>query len=580
MKNTPDAARSSGRGLRFVGWTLLTCFLSYISWQYLTPPVMDFLYPSSQLPIITPLPTEGQAPTHTPDMQFTTPAPTTEPTPVAPRPTAQALAQTRPDAFGVKHEVFQSGKAASGYTRQTPISFQDASTYTDVEGVLTFRGNHYRNGGAYGTIDENPSSLLKMWEKNIGAIDKWTGVGWNGQPAVVRWDEKMRQMMNLYPDKKAKEGLIEVIYATLDGNIYFLDLEDGTPTRDPIVLGFPIKGSVSVDPRGYPLLYTGQGIAKNGERRGDMGYHIYSLIDQKKLFFFSGYDPLALRYWGACDSSPLVDGATDTLIAGMENGLFLTFDLNTVYEPENAYIAVSPVVTTYRYSSPYSKVLGIENSPAVYDHYAYFADNSGLVTCLDLNTMTPVWTRFLTDDTDASIVIEEVDGKVYLYTGCEVDQQGQGGSAYLRKLDAMTGEILWERAIPARYVPDLNGGLMATPVCGRGDLAHLVIYTIAMPNGHGGLMLALDKVTGSIVWEKTMQQYAWSSPTAVYDEQGKGYLVQCDASGVVHLIEGISGQTLATLKLNGNVEGSPAIFDNLFVVGTRSRTIYGIRIGA
>ncbi len=29
----------------------------------------------------------------------------------------------------------------------------------------------------------------------------------------------------------------------MDGNVYFLDLEDGTPTRDKIVLGMPIKGT-------------------------------------------------------------------------------------------------------------------------------------------------------------------------------------------------------------------------------------------------------------------------------------------------------------------------------------------------
>ena len=27
----------------------------------------------------------------------------------------------------------------------------------------------------------------------IGYLDSWTGVGWNGQPAIVNWDENLRK---------------------------------------------------------------------------------------------------------------------------------------------------------------------------------------------------------------------------------------------------------------------------------------------------------------------------------------------------------------------------------------------------
>jgi hypothetical protein len=47
----------------------------------------------------------------------------------------------------------------------------------------------------------------------------------------------------------------------------------------------------------------------------------------------------------------------------------------------------------------------------------------------------------------------------------------------------------------------------------------------------------------------------------------------------MRLLEGKTGEILDTLQLNGNVEGSPAIFDNKIVVGTRSRAIYCIEIG-
>lgn len=126
---------------------------------------------------------------------------------------------------------------------------------------------------------------------------------------MVRWSDEQRAQMNLNAEKKGKTGLIEVIYGTLDGKIYFLDAEDGQPTRDPINLGYPIKGSVSIDPRGYPLLYVGQGIPNNGDKRNTIGWRIYSLVDQAELYVQPGLTDLAHRKWGAFDSVCLVDGA-------------------------------------------------------------------------------------------------------------------------------------------------------------------------------------------------------------------------------------------------------------------------------
>jgi len=65
-------------------------------------------------------------------------------------------------------------------------------------------------------------------------------VGWTGQPSIVRWDDSTKNAMNINPQKKSKKGLTEVIYATMDGKIYFLDLEDGKPAREPINIGFSL----------------------------------------------------------------------------------------------------------------------------------------------------------------------------------------------------------------------------------------------------------------------------------------------------------------------------------------------------
>jgi len=101
--------------------------------------------------------------------------------------------------------------------------------------------------------------------------------------------------------------LVEVIYPTLDGNIYFLDLSDGNQTRDPIEIGYSTKGTGMIDPRGYPILYTGQGLNQNGDEFAHHKYRIFSLIDQSEIYSITGTTPEAFRIWGAFDPSGLLD---------------------------------------------------------------------------------------------------------------------------------------------------------------------------------------------------------------------------------------------------------------------------------
>ena len=149
----------------------------------------------------------------------------------------------------------QNGTRVDSYARTPQIHMGLSGEYSAVEGVTTFRGNNYRDSAAYGNIPDDPEELEIVWSVAISQIDDWGGVGWTGQCAIVRWPEETVRVMNVREEKQGGP-LTEVIYATLDGRIYFLDLYDGQATRPAINVGAPIKGSVTVDPRGYPLLYV------------------------------------------------------------------------------------------------------------------------------------------------------------------------------------------------------------------------------------------------------------------------------------------------------------------------------------
>ena len=57
---------------------------------------------------------------------------------------------------------------------------------------------------------------------------------------------------------KGKDDLVEVIYACMDGYVYFLDLETGEATRDPLYLGFTFKGQVHLIPEVIQLCMWAQ----------------------------------------------------------------------------------------------------------------------------------------------------------------------------------------------------------------------------------------------------------------------------------------------------------------------------------
>lgn len=489
-----------------------------------------------------------------------------------------------PANWEVNWEIIENDEIVESYTRAEEISFGDGSEYFALPGIATFRGNNYRNNATYGTAEITNKTLSKAWSHGIGAYNNWGGCAWTGQPLVVQWDEETKAIMNLYDSKKNKADLVEVIYATLDGNIHFYDLEDGTETRDPIFMGMNFKGAGALDPRGYPLLYVGAGLYNNGKAPR---MYVVSLIDGSILYQYGHDDSFAQRDWTAFDSSPLVDAETDTLIWPGESGVLYTIKLNTAYDKSAGTISVTPdTPVKARYSTAYSETgryLGFESSVSVVDNYLYVSENGGMFYCVDLNTMELVWAQDTKDDSNSSPVFEwGEDSNGYIYTAPSLHWTAEGGagSVTIYKLNAQTGEIVWEYTKECVTVEGVSGGVQSTPLLGKEgtNIEGLVIYVIARtPKAYDGVMIAFDAETGEIVWEMDTKNYAWSSPTAFYTDDGKAYIVITNASGKIRLVDGETGEILSALGLDQTTEASPVIFGNMMVLGTREG-IYGIKV--
>ncbi|QNU67747.1 PQQ-binding-like beta-propeller repeat protein [Ruminiclostridium herbifermentans] len=489
------------------------------------------------------------------------------------------------DGGSIQFWALVNNKTVKDYKAPYNIAFGSPEMYSELEGVTTFRGNNYRTGPAWGSTSVKEKKLEIVWTHDIGAVSGvgsyWPGAGWTGQPLIVHWSEEVRKIMNINEDLKSKD-LVEVIYPVFDGNVYFLDLETGKASRPKMNIGFSTKGTGMVDSRGYPLFYSGQGLNENNGKKGAFKYRIFDLINQKEIFSLPGNDPVAFRTWGANDSSALLNRYTDTLINCGENGLIYKVKLNTNFDKEAGTISIDPEVTKYRYKSSYSSNQGIENSPAFYRNLMYFADNGGTVQCLDINTLEPVWIYNTGDDTDSTITIEETDEGVFLYTANEIDKRGKAGSranCNIRKLNALTGELIWQRDYSCAYQDYINGGALATPVVGKNDISDIVIFNVALTGtSNDGTLVAIDKKTGEEVWNRHLIAYSWSSPVDFISDDGKTYLILCDFLGDMHLIDPKTGEDLDKISVGGNVEASPAIYNDMAVVGTYAKKIYGVKI--
>ncbi len=475
------------------------------------------------------------------------------------------------------------------YTSPTTVAFGDPATYNDpsIKGVLTFRGNNYRNSGSYGTANVQEKKLEIVWSKEIGEIrgegSYWPGAGWTGQPLLVNWPQATKEAMGLDAKYINDPNFVEVVYPVFEGKVYRLNLADGTPTKDPIDVQFGFKGTGSIDPRGYPLLYSGQGL---NDRNGTIGYwhyRIFDLIQNKEVAYIDGLDPGSLRpEWGAFDSSALVNRQTDTLIEPAENGLIYKVKLNASFDAAAKKVTVDPQLTKLQYAASDSEKHGIENSAVAYRNLMFAADNDGNVFCWDINTLQILWMRNVGDDTDASLVLDATDQGVFLYTGNEVDKRGAEGGEHitnLRKINALTGEQVWQYDIPTYYDAAVNGGLLGTPVVGQGSLGDMVIFNVARTTApREGDLIALDKTSGKVIWRRHLSNYSWSSPTLITGSDGAMYGVLPDSDGTIHLFNPNTGEDYSTLQLGKNTEASISAYGDMLVVASYDRHIYGIRI--
>lgn len=417
-----------------------------------------------------------------------------------------------------------------------------------VAGVLTFRGSPTRSYYGEGPV---PSAPERIWSYPSSAMcslssvgsetTQWCGTGWTGQPAV--WE---------------RDGGLWVAFGAYDRKVHVIDGVTGEPRFAPFVTGDLIKGSVTIDPDGHPLIYFGS---------RDNQLRVVS-FDRGELVELWSLDARSIepRLWNDdWDGAPILLG--DHLIEGGENSNLHVVKLNRAYNADGMVtvdpelLAVEPGWDDELLAAVGSNV-SIENSVAVAGSIVYFSNSGGLVQGWDLAGLADglppvrVFRWWAGDDVDASIVI---DDEAMLYVGVEYERGNDRSRevGQLIKLDPSRDDpLIWSIADRGR----LPAGIWATPA---------VTDELVVASTDTGRLIAVDRETGEILWEKRSPLPLWSSQVVVDD-----VLIQADCEGWVRAYDLTEPRKdpplLWEVELGGCIESTPVVWKGRIWVGTRA----------
>lgn len=424
-----------------------------------------------------------------------------------------------------------------------------------VDGLTMFRGNPTRTWYGTGPLPVDPTNQWRFPETGGmcgqssvgGETTTWCGTGWTGQPVV--WER---------PD-----GITEVIFGAYDKAVHFLDAATGEPTRPTFPTGDIIKGSVSLDPDGFPLLYTGS---------RDNKLRVIALDRERPTELWSLDAAVVNGIWNNdWDGNPVI--IDDIMYEGGENSWFFAVELNRDHD-DAGLVTVNPevLVAIPGYDDELRGRVGnnvsIESSVAVFEQRAYFVNSGGRVVGLDVSNVREgeapiVFDYWVGDDADATIVIDAA-GMLYVSVEDERKTDRAAELGQLIKLDPHADDpYVWGVPMPGGGG---DGGFWATPALGDG-----VLYNTS----HTGRLIAVDIETGEIVWEDEVATHSWSSPVIV-DET----LIAATCGGQIRaysLADPRSPTPTWTHQVSEScLESTPAVWNGQLFLGSRDGGFYAI----
>ena len=429
-------------------------------------------------------------------------------------------------------------------------------------GMPMFRGNPTRTFYGSGPVPDSPTVAWRYPDEQMcspsseGGVSRiWCGMGWTGQPAV--WER---------PD-----GVTELIFGAYDSAVHFVDAETGQDLRPEFPTGDIIKGSVSLDPDGFPLLYFGS---------RDNQLRILALDREEPTVLWSMDANEVNGIWNDdWDSNPAI--VDDIMYEGGENGWFFAIQLNRGYDAEGN-VVVDPVKLVQE--PGYNEALlansgrnvSIESSVLVFDERVYFSNSGGRIVGMDVsdvrNGNAPiVFDYYAGGDIDATMVAD-AEGMIYVSIEHEPSQM----SAAEIERNLAVGQLIklnpYSDGDPRVWGLDLtagssDAGSWSTPAVRNG-----VVYV----NTHQGSLIAVDAADGTLLWQDEVGFHSWSSPAIVDDT-----LVAATCLGDVRAYSLADPRAPAmdwSLSLGeACLEATPVVWEDTIYLGSRDGFMRALR---
>ena len=430
---------------------------------------------------------------------------------------------------------------------------------TETVGYTTFRGNPTRSWYGLGPVPSNPQVLWSypgnggMCGKSSdgGSVQTWCGDGWTGNPNVFE-----------------RDGKTWVSFGGYDYGLHWLDAENGTEIIETFKTGDLAKGSMTTDPDGFPLSYKGS---------RDNNFYIVATDRGPKaevLYKLSAYENGVQKVWNDdFDGAALI--IDDYMFQGGENSWFYIIKLNRGYDAAGK-VTIDPqiVFKTPSWDDQLSRDApdrhwSIESSPMISGNTVYFSNSAGLIQGWDISglkqgvTPTRVFRFWTGDDTDATIVADK-QGMLYVGSEWEKNNARSKEVGQMMKLDPTKPDdpLVW--SIPDQVAG--KAGIWATPALGDG-----VVYFAT----NAGRVLGADMATGQILWSKNLGSQTWGSPVVVDDT-----LIEGDCEGNLNAYDvsdpRIDPPLKWTVKLDGCIETTPAVWKGKIYLATRSGKFYAL----
>jgi outer membrane protein assembly factor BamB len=429
-------------------------------------------------------------------------------------------------------------------------------------GVTMFRGNPTRSFYGEGPVPNAPTVSWRYPDTQMcspssegGETRIWCGMGWTGQPVV--WER---------PD-----GTTELIFGAYDSAVHFVDAKTGEDLRPRFQTGDIIKGSVTLDPDGYPLLYFGS---------RDNKLRILALDgDQPTLLWSMDASEVNGTWNDDWDSNPAI--IDDIMYEGGENSWFFAVQLNRGYDAEGN-VVVDPVklVEMPGYDDELlansGRNVSIESSVVVFDQRVYFANSGGRIVGLDVSNVRNgeapvVFDYYAGGDIDATMVADS-DGMLYVSIEHEPSQMGATETARNLEVGQLIKLDPYTEGDPRVWGLDLTAGSTDSGSWSTPALYQDVVYV----NTQQGSLIAVDAADGSLLWDDEVGFHSWSSPVVV-----DGTLVTATCLGDVRaysLENPRSPAMLWSLDLGGScLEATPVVWKGTIFIGSRDGYMRALR---